>query len=113
MIFSISKVIISASIISFVSWLSGKKLGLAGFITALPLTTIMALAFSQFEWTDSKQSVDFAKSVFYAIPVSLSFFVPFLFADKFNLNFWTCYLTGILFLVIGYFIHQAIINSMR
>lgn len=113
MIFGLTKVILSAGIISFVSWLSGKKLGLAGFLTALPTTTILALAFSQFEWSDSKQSVDFAKSVFYAIPVSLSFFVPFLFAEKFNLNFWTCYITGISFLVIGYFVHQFIVNSLR
>ena len=102
------KIVFSAIIISFVSWLSGKKTGLAGFLTALPLTTLLALAFSQLEWKDSAQSVAYAKSVFVAVPVSLLFFVPFLFAEKLNLNFWTCYVTGIALLGLGYFVHNYI-----
>ena len=75
---AIGKTIVAAILISFVSWLSGKKTGLAGFLTALPLTTLLALAFSHMEWGDSKQSVEYAKSVFVATPVSLLFFIPFL-----------------------------------
>lgn len=104
--FAIGKTILAAILISFVSWLSGKKTGLAGFLTALPLTTLLALAFSQMEWGDSKQSVEYAKSVFIAIPVSLMFFVPFLLAEKLNLNFWTCYASGVVLLAVGYFIHS-------
>ena len=105
---AIGKTIIAAILISFVSWLSGKKTGLAGFLTALPLTTLLALAFSQMEWGDSKQSVEYAKSVFIAIPVSLLFFVPFLLAEKLNLNFWTCYTSGVVLLGLGYIIHSFI-----
>ena len=86
---AIGKTIVAAVLISFVSWLSGKKTGLAGFLTALPLTTLLALAFSHMEWGDAKQSVEYAKSVFVAIPVSLLFFVPFLFAQKFYPIFYT------------------------
>jgi len=102
---AIGKTIVAAILISFVSWLSGKKIGLAGFLTALPLTTLLALAFSHVEWGDSRQSVEYAKSVFVAIPVSLLFFLPFLFAEKFNLNFWTCYIAGVALLGVGYYIH--------
>ena len=104
----IGKTIVAAVLISFVSWLSGKKTGLAGFLTALPLTTLLALAFSQMEWGDSKQSVEYAKNVFVAIPVSLLFFIPFLMASKFYLNFWTCYSVGIALLGLGYFIHAYV-----
>jgi hypothetical protein len=104
----LGKLILAASLISFVSWLSGKKTTLAGFLTALPLTTLLALAFSHMEWGDSKQSVEYAKSVFIAIPVSLLFFIPFLFAEKLQLNFWSCYISGIVFLGIGYFAHSYI-----
>lgn len=103
---AVSKVVVAAIIISFVSWLSGKKTGLAGFLTALPLTTLLALAFSHMEWGDSKQSVEYAKSVFIAVPVSLLFFIPFFFAQKFNLGFWACYSSGIALLGVGYFIHS-------
>lgn len=108
----IGKILLSSIIISFVSWLSGKKIGLAGFLTALPLTTLLALAFSQLEWKDSAQSVEYAKSVFVAVPVSLLFFVPFLLANKFNFNFWTCYALGIVLLGIGYFIHSYITTQI-
>lgn len=108
----VGKVVLSSIIISFVSWLSGKKTGLAGFLTALPLTTLLALAFSQLEWKDSSQSVAYAKGVFVAIPVSLMFFLPFLFAEKLNLGFWSCYLIGILLLGVGYFIHNSLFSQL-
>lgn len=109
---AISKTIVAAVLISFVSWLSGKKTGLAGFITALPLTTLLALAFSHMQWGDSEQSVEYAKSVFIAIPVSLLFFVPFLLAQKFSLNFWSCYSIGIFLLGAGYFLHSYIVKAV-
>lgn len=102
------KILISSLLISFVSWLSGKKVGLAGFLTALPLTTLIALAFSHLEWNNQAQSVAYAKSIFVAVPVSLLFFVPFLLAETFKLNFWSCYISGICLLITGYFFHQYI-----
>ncbi len=102
------KIILAAVLISGVSWLSGKHTSLAGFITALPLTTLLALAFSHLEWGSSDQSVEYAKSIFIAVPVSLLFFLPFLFAKKLHLNFWSCYLLGLALLFLGYFIHKLI-----
>jgi uncharacterized membrane protein len=110
MIISLFKVATSAIIISFVSWLSGKNTGLAGFLTALPVVTLLALAFSQMQWQDQAQSVEYAKSVFYAIPLTLLFFVPFLLAQKLNLSFWACYFTGIALLILGYFIHRTLMQ---
>lgn len=107
----IAKIVIAAILISFVSWLSNKKTGLAGFLTALPLTTLLALAFSHLQWNDQAQSVAYAKSVFVAVPISLVFFLPFLLAQKFNLSFWTCYGTGVVLLGVGYFAHQALSKS--
>jgi len=110
MYIAIAKTISAALIISFVSWLSGRKVGLAGFLTALPLTTLIALAFSHMQWKDPSQSVEYAKSIFYAVPISLLFFIPFLFAQKLQLSFWNCYFAGIFLLIIGYFLHLAILK---
>jgi hypothetical protein len=106
----LGKTILAAVVISFVSYLSGKKTHLAGFLTALPLTTLLALAFSHAEWGDSKQSVAYAKSVFTAVPLSLSFFVPFLLAERFQMSFWLCYLLGIILLIIAYFLHRYLLG---
>ncbi len=109
---AIGKVIIASLLISFVSWLSGKHTSLAGFLTALPLTTLLALAFSHLEWGNSDQSMEYAKGVFVAIPVSLLFFVPFLFAKKLHLSFWNCYSFGVALLFVGYFIHSTITKQI-
>jgi hypothetical protein len=112
MLLAIGKTLLAAMIITFVSWLSGKKTGLAGFLTALPLTTLLALAFSHLEWGNAEQSVQYAKSVFVAIPVTLLFFLPFLLAQKLNLGFWTCYTSGVALLGVGYFIHTFVTKSI-
>lgn len=112
MVLAIAKVVLASVLISFVSWFSGKQTALAGFLTALPLTTLLALAFSQLEWGNSEQSVAYAKSVFVAVPVSLLFFVPFLFAKRFQLSFWSCYGIGIALLILGYFLHSAITKQL-
>jgi hypothetical protein len=99
-------------LISFCSWLANKKPILAGFIIALPITTMIALVFSYGEFRDSQKSVEFAQSVFVAVPISLLFFVPFLFAKKFNLHFMTCYGLGFFLLASGYFLHQWLMSRI-
>lgn len=105
------KIIVASLIISICSWLASKQSALAGFITALPLTTMIALLFSQIEWKDSDQSVEYAKNILYAVPFSLLFFVPFLLAKKFQLSFWSCYFSGTLLLLIGFLIHSGLTKN--
>lgn len=107
-----AKIVIASVLISFVSWLSGKNTSLAGFLTALPLTTLLALLFSHVEWGNTDQSVEYAKSIFVAIPMSLLFFIPFLLAKKFQLSFWSCYFVGIGLLFVGYLIHSGITKQV-
>ena len=106
------KVIAAACLISFVSWLSNKNTALAGFLTALPLTTMIALAFSHMEWGDAEQSVQYAKSILVAVPLSLLFFVPFLLAKKLEWGFWGYYAAGSALLFIGYLIHSGITKQI-
>jgi len=100
------KIFISTSIIVFSSWLAGKKPGLAGFIFALPISTLLVIPLHYKEWNDAGKTVEFAKSIFFSVPLSLVFFIPFLFAQKYQLNFWTMYSSGVVLLIFGYFIHS-------
>jgi hypothetical protein len=106
------KLVIAAAVIAFSSWLAGKRPELAGFIVALPLTTLLALAFTQAEYKDSATSVAFARSIFVGVPVSLLFFVPFLFAERLHLAFWQCYVAGLGLLMAGYFIHRGVMQHL-
>lgn len=111
MLFSIVKLFVAAGVISFSAWLAGKKPALAGFIIALPLSSLIALVFTQVEFQDPTKSVQFAKSIFVSVPLSLMFFLPFLFADWLKFSFWQLYLCGVGCLTLGYGIHRVIFQE--
>ena len=104
----LAKVLLAALVITFASWLSGKKPELSGFIIALPIASIIAIAFSYLEHKNTENTVIFAKSILVGVPVSYLFFLPFFFAKNFNMNFWLIYGLGIILLLIGYFVHKYI-----
>jgi carbon starvation protein CstA len=106
----LSKVLLAALVIAFASWLSGKKPELSGFIIALPIASIIAIAFSYLEHKNTENSVIFAKSILVGVPISYLFFVPFFFAKSLSMNFWLIYGSGLILLIIGYFLHRYITN---
>lgn len=107
----IFNLLISASVIATTAWLSRSFPVLAGFVVALPITTMLVLPLSQIETGSTENTVLLARSIFVAIPVSMTFFVPFLLSTRFGLGFWQCYGLGCGLLAIGFFIHQAITNT--
>ena len=109
MIFFTLKILLAAIIIAFASWLSGQNPKLAGFIIALPLVSLIAIAFSYYEHNDIEKTILFTKSILVAVPVSYLFFLPFFFAKSFNMNFFLIYGTGLGFLIVGFFIHKYIL----
>ena len=110
MVIFFAKVLFSAIVISFASWLSLKKPVLAGFIIALPLLSILSIAFSYAEHKDLDKTILFAKSIVIGIPASLTFFLPFFFAKALGLNFATTYCIALFFLVLGFIAHKLIMN---
>lgn len=107
--FMVFKITIAACVVAFASWLSGKKPELAGFITALPLVSIMAIAFSYTQHQDASAASQYARSIIFAVPVSWLFFLPFFFTDKIG-GFWPAWAAGLVLLVAGYFIHQGLLK---
>lgn len=110
MIFTIFKVAIAACVIAFASWLAGKKPELAGFITALPLVSILAIAFAYMQHHDLSNTAQYARSIVLAVPISWLFFAPFFFTERLQIGFWTCWIVGMLLLGAGYFLHQWILK---
>lgn len=102
MTWQIGKIIISALLISFASWLSGKSPRAAGMVIALPLTSMIVLAMSYAEYRDPARTAEFARNILISIPLSLLFFVPFLFAEKLKWGFPALYASGVALLVLGY-----------
>ena len=67
---TVAKFLFTASVNVFSSWLSQKRPKLAGFIIALPLASLLALALAHLKHGDAQKSIAFGQSIFWAIPVS-------------------------------------------
>ncbi len=100
------KTLISSLLIALASTIAGKKPALAGFIIALPISSLIAIAMTQAEWSDPEKSSGFARSIFWSVPLSLTFFLPFLFSKQLKLPFWGNYFLGVALLAVSYLIHR-------
>ena len=105
-------VLVSAVVISFASWLSGRLPTAAGFLVALPLATMLVLPLSYLEHESTQTSIVLAQSIFVAIPISLCFFLPFLLAGRFSLSFWQAYGLGCLALPVGHLVHRFVTKAL-
>lgn len=112
MLLTTLKLGIAVAVIMGASWLSGKKPELAGFITALPLVSILAIAFSYVQYQDTEATAQYARSILIAVPISWLFFLPFFFTEKWGLGFWGSYAIGLALLPLGYVLHQQIMKIL-
>ncbi|MCX6124197.1 MAG: hypothetical protein NTV34_05535 [Proteobacteria bacterium] len=99
-------VVLTASLISLVLWVAKMNPILGGFIVSLPLSTLITLAFSKWRNQEIADTFILAKSIFVAVPLTMLFFLPFLFADRFKLSFWTSYLLGLSLLAVSFILHR-------
>ena len=102
------KVLISAVVIAFCSWLAGKKPVLAGFITALPLVSVLAITLAYLEHRDMVKINQYALSIVTAVPLSLTFFLPFFLNRWLKMNFFVTLIFSLLFLLLAYKVHGFI-----
>jgi hypothetical protein len=102
---------ISAAVIAFATWLSKRHPATAGFVTALPITTMLVLVLGHVDGIALPQQVAFARSLILAIPLSASFLVPFLLAPRLGLSFWTAFAAGLVMLGAGYAVHKAVVGG--
>ena len=70
---TLAKIAFTASIIVFASWLSQKKPELAGFIIALPLASLLALALAHFQHAMLKRVLPLARVSCWQFPCLTSF----------------------------------------
>ena len=111
MMWMVIKTVLSGFIIAFASSLAGKKPVLAGFIIALPLMSMLSIFFSYWQYRDMEKINEFALSILVAVPLSLSFFIPFLLNRWLHLNFALTYALGISCLGLAYGLHSLFLKG--
>lgn len=111
--FFVFKVLISGIIIAYASWLAGRRPVLAGFIIALPLMSILSILFSYLEYRDMSKINQFAVSILVAVPLSLSFFIPFVLNRWVKMNFTVTFSLALGILAATYFLHKLLLKFLR
>src|SRR5678815_1399984 len=101
---------LSVLVILAATWLAKRQPGLAGFVAALPMTTMLVLLLSHLDHVGMEHQAKLAKSLLLGIPLSCSFVVPFIVAPRLHLGFWTSFALGLFLLGSGFAIHRVVIG---
>ena len=104
------KAVVAGCVVSFASWLAGRAPVMAGFMVALPISTAILLPMSYLEHGSFENTVVLARSIAVAVPLTLFFFLPFFFATRLELGFWTAYPLAFLCLGMGFLLHRFIMR---
>ena len=107
----ILKIILSSVILVTASWLAGKNPVLAGFIVVLPLLPMLSVLFSYLQYRDMAKVNEFSNSILVAVPLSLTFFIPFILNKWLKMGFTLTYSLAIGCLAAAYFLHGLIFKS--
>lgn len=110
--FFLSKVFVSAFIIALAAWLSGKFPRAAGFLVALPLTTMLVLPLAYIEYHDTDQIATLAKSILIALPGIAIFLLPVIFAGRWGVPFWATYVVACLWLIPAFYLHRFLFRLL-
>jgi len=111
-VFFLFKVLVSAFIIALAAWLSGKFPRAAGFLVALPLTTMLVLPLAYIEYHDTEQIAVLAKSILIALPGIAVFLLPFIFAGRWGVPFWIAYGAACLWLIPAFYLHRFLFRLL-
>lgn len=102
--------LLSGAIIAFASWFAGRRPMLAGFIVALPMVSMLSILFSYAEYRDMDKINQFAVSILVTIPLSLTFFLPFVLNRWIKLGFAWTYLLALACVAAAYGLHRLVFS---
>jgi hypothetical protein len=102
---------ISVSVILAAAWLSKRQPATAGFVAALPITTMLVLLLGRADDVPFNDQVRFSRSLLVGIPLSATFLLPFVAAPRFGLSFWSSFVAGLVLLAAGYVFHRWIFGA--
>jgi len=107
------KVLISAAAIALASEVAKRVSPFWGaFIIALPLASMLVLAFTWWDTRNDELATQLAKDIFILIPVSLTFFLPFLLNRFTSLSFIPNFAAGLLLMLVCVFLVRKLIPGL-
>lgn len=94
-VWNIVRVGVVAITVVVVAELSKRHPRFGALLLSLPIVSILAFLLSWFQHRDLPAVSRLARETLILVPLGLPFFVPFAFAARWGLEFWTCFAAGI------------------
>ncbi|MBI5760906.1 MAG: hypothetical protein HZA46_20480 [Planctomycetales bacterium] len=91
----ILKTMIASAIIVAVSEVSQRLPRLGAILLTLPIVSLIAFVMSWQQHRDLSAISRLARETLVLVPLGLPFFVPLAFAERFGLDFWPAFITGL------------------
>ncbi len=95
------KLLVSALVIALASEVAKRDVFWGALIVAMPLVSILAMGWLYGETRDNALVTRFARDILVLVPVSLVFFLPFLFETRTRLGFLPNLFLGLALLVVA------------
>lgn len=97
----IVKILFSVGLLLAAAEIAKRSTFFGALIIALPLTSMLAMTWLYLDTRDSEKVAAFARDIFFLVPPSLLFFLPFLFASRTHWPFWLSFSAGITLMAVG------------
>jgi len=88
------KILISVAVLLVAAEVAKRSPFWGAVIVSLPLTSALAMLWIYWDTRDAARVSAFARDIFYLVPPSLFFFLPFLFASRSHWPFWLNFAIG-------------------
>lgn len=95
MLWNIVRVVVVAITVVMVAELSKRYPRYGALLLSLPIVSILAFLLSWFQHRDLPAVTRLARETLVLVPLGLPFFVPFAFAARLGLDFWSSLAAGV------------------
>jgi glycopeptide antibiotics resistance protein len=90
------KLCITLAVILASAEVAKRSPALGAFVAVLPLVSILSMTWLYWDTRDAAKVSAFAREIFYLVPLSLLFFLPFLFEQRTHWPYWLNFSIGVL-----------------
>ncbi|HMK13516.1 MAG TPA: DUF3147 family protein [Burkholderiales bacterium] len=106
----IVKILFSVGLLLAAAEIAKRSTFLGAFVIALPLTSMLAMLWLYWDTRDAERVAAFARDIFFLVPPSLLFFLPFLLQPKSHWPFWLNFGVGVALMAGGMLAYRFLVK---
>ena len=106
----IVKILFSVALLLAAAEIAKRSTFFGALVIALPLTSMLAMTWLYWDTRDAEKVSAFARDIFFLVPPSLLFFLPFLFASRSHWPFWVNFSAGFALMAVGMFAYRFLVK---